>query len=181
MNAILGQKLGMTQIFDDEARAIPVTVVKAGPVQVVQIKTMEKDGYNAIQISYGDVKSTKVNQPQAGSLRQSWCFAGFSPGRDQGRRSLSIPTGPGDQGRRHLRGRDQGRCLRSQQRKGLLRGHEASQLQGPGCLPRQPQEASRSRFDRRLRHSSPCLQGNAHGRPDGWGEGHDSQPRGRWC
>ena len=50
MKAILGQKLGMTQIFDDEARAIPVTVVKAGPVHVVQVKTMERDGYNAIWI-----------------------------------------------------------------------------------------------------------------------------------
>ena len=75
MNAILGQKLGMTQIFDDEARAIPVTVVKAGPVNVVQIKTMEKDGYNAIQISYGDVKPTNVNQPQAGHYAK----AGVSP------------------------------------------------------------------------------------------------------
>jgi large subunit ribosomal protein L3 len=75
MNAMLGQKLGMTQIFDDEARAIPVTVVKAGPVQVVQIKTVEKDGYNAIQISYGEVKPAKVNKPQAGHYAK----AGVSP------------------------------------------------------------------------------------------------------
>jgi large subunit ribosomal protein L3 len=75
MNAILGQKLGMTQIFDDEARAIPVTVVKAGPVSVVQIKTMERDGYNAIQISYGDVKAGNVNKPQAGHYAK----AGVSP------------------------------------------------------------------------------------------------------
>ena len=60
MKAILGQKLGMTQIFDDEARAIPVTVVKAGPVQV---KTMERDGYNAIQISFGEMRPGKANKP----------------------------------------------------------------------------------------------------------------------
>ena len=75
MNAILGQKLGMTQIFDDEARAIPVTVVKAGPVHVVQIKTMESDGYNAIQISYGEKKSGKANKPESGHFAK----AGVAP------------------------------------------------------------------------------------------------------
>ena len=77
MNAILGQKLGMTQIFDDEARAIPVTVVKAGPVHVVQIKTMEKDGYNAIQISYGELKAGKATKPVAGHYAK----AGVAPAR----------------------------------------------------------------------------------------------------
>ena len=74
LNGILGQKLGMTQIFDDEARALPVTVVKAGPVRVVQIKTIEKDGYNAVQISYGDTKT--VNKPTAGHYAK----AGVAPG-----------------------------------------------------------------------------------------------------
>ncbi|MFV1962649.1 MAG: 50S ribosomal protein L3 [Acidimicrobiia bacterium] len=76
MKAILGQKLGMTQIFDDEARAIPVTVVKAGPVHVVQIKTMERDGYNAIQISFGEMKPGKDNKPEAGHYAK----AGVAPG-----------------------------------------------------------------------------------------------------
>lgn len=75
MNAILGQKLGMTQIFDDEARAIPVTVVKAGPVHVVQIKTIENDGYNAIQISYGELKASKATKPVAGHYAK----AGVAP------------------------------------------------------------------------------------------------------
>lgn len=74
LNAILGTKLGMTQIFDDAARAIPVTVVKAGPVRVVQVKTVAKDGYNAIQISYGDVK--QANKPTAGHYAK----AGVAPG-----------------------------------------------------------------------------------------------------
>lgn len=76
MKAILGQKLGMTQIFDDEARAIPVTVVKAGPVHVIQIKTMERDGYNAIQISFGEMKPGKANKPEAGHYAK----AGVAPG-----------------------------------------------------------------------------------------------------
>jgi large subunit ribosomal protein L3 len=77
MNAILGQKLGMTQVFDDEARAIPVTVIKAGPCRVVQIKTEESDGYNAIQISFGDVKPGRVNKPDAGHFAK----AGVAPAR----------------------------------------------------------------------------------------------------
>lgn len=76
MKAILGQKLGMTQIFDEEARAIPVTVVKAGPVQITQVKTIERDGYNAIQISYGEARPGKVNKPTSGHYAK----AGVAPG-----------------------------------------------------------------------------------------------------
>ncbi len=77
MNAILGQKLGMTQVFDDEARAIPVTVIKAGPCHVVQIRTKEADGYSAIQIAYGEVKPTKVTKPVAGHYAK----AGVAPAK----------------------------------------------------------------------------------------------------
>ncbi len=77
MNAILGQKLGMTQVFDDQARAIPVTVIKAGPCHVTQIKTMERDGYNAIQISFGEVKPGRINKPEAGHLAK----AGVAPAK----------------------------------------------------------------------------------------------------
>jgi large subunit ribosomal protein L3 len=66
LTAIIGQKLGMTQVFDDDARARPVTVVKAGPVRVVQIKTPEIDGYSAVQISFGEAKPGRVNQPTQG-------------------------------------------------------------------------------------------------------------------
>ena len=75
LNGILGTKLGMTQVFDDQARSIPVTVVKAGPIRVVQVKTVEKDGYNAIQIAYGDAKPAKVNKPTAGHYAK----AGVAP------------------------------------------------------------------------------------------------------
>jgi large subunit ribosomal protein L3 len=77
MNAILGTKLGMTQVFDDQARAIPVTVIKAGPCRVVQIKTEETDGYNSIQIAFGDAKPTRVNKPEAGHYAK----AGVAPAR----------------------------------------------------------------------------------------------------
>ena len=71
MKAIIGEKLGMTQIFDDEARAIPVTVIKAGPVHVTQIKNAESDGYDAIQISFKELPDKQVNRPTAGHFSRS--------------------------------------------------------------------------------------------------------------
>ena len=77
MNAILGEKLGMTQVFDDDARAIPVTVIKAGPCHIVQIKRPENDGYAALQIGFGEVKPSRVNKPSAGHF----AAAGVAPAR----------------------------------------------------------------------------------------------------
>ena len=75
LNAILGEKLGMTQIFDQDSRAIPVTVIKAGPCHVVQVKTPENDGYSAVQIGFGEVKPNRVNKPDAGHFAK----AGVAP------------------------------------------------------------------------------------------------------
>ena len=68
MKGILGKKLGMTQIFTEAGDVIPVTVVEAGPVVVTQIKTTEKEGYNAVQVGYGEVKEKSLNKPQKGHL-----------------------------------------------------------------------------------------------------------------
>jgi large subunit ribosomal protein L3 len=66
---ILGRKIGMTQVFDEEGRAVPVTVVEAGPCRVTQLKTSETDGYTAIQLAFGEAK--RVNKPLAGHLAKS--------------------------------------------------------------------------------------------------------------
>ncbi|HSG80477.1 MAG TPA: 50S ribosomal protein L3 [Acidimicrobiia bacterium] len=71
MKAIIGEKLGMTQVFDDEARAIPVTVIKAGPCHVVQVKTPETDGYGAIQIAYRELPENRVTKPIAGHFKSA--------------------------------------------------------------------------------------------------------------
>lgn len=63
---IIGKKIGMTQIFDESGKVIPVTVIEAGPYVVVQKKTAENDGYEAVQLGYGDVKVTRVNKPMKG-------------------------------------------------------------------------------------------------------------------
>ena len=68
---ILGKKLGMTQVFTDEGHTIPVTVIEAGPCVVVQKKTMDKDGYSAIQLGYGDIRERLVNKPEMGHFKRS--------------------------------------------------------------------------------------------------------------
>ena len=64
--AIIGKKLGMTQLFDNNGNVVPVTVIEAGPCVVSQKKTTENDGYEAVQIGYGDLKASKVNKPMKG-------------------------------------------------------------------------------------------------------------------
>jgi large subunit ribosomal protein L3 len=68
---ILGTKLGMTQIFDESGKAVPVTVIQAGPCTVTQIKTVATDGYAAIQVGYGEVSQKALNKPELGHLAKS--------------------------------------------------------------------------------------------------------------
>jgi len=68
---ILGTKLGMTQTFDDEGRALPVTVIQAGPCTITQIKTEKTDGYEAIQIGYDEVSAKALSKPELGHLKKS--------------------------------------------------------------------------------------------------------------
>ena len=77
MQGVLGEKLGMTQVFDANNRIIPVTVVKAGPCVVTQVRTPDNDGYSAVQIAYGAIDPRKVNKPEAGHFAK----AGVPPRR----------------------------------------------------------------------------------------------------
>ena len=67
---IIGKKIGMTQIFDEKGKVIPVTVIEAGPCVVTQKKTVENDGYNAVQIGFGDQKPQRVSKPLAGHFKK---------------------------------------------------------------------------------------------------------------
>ena len=69
--AIIGKKVGMTQIFDEAGHVIPVTVIEAGPCTVVQKKTAEKDGYEAVQLGYEDVAEKKLTKPELGHLKKA--------------------------------------------------------------------------------------------------------------
>ena len=77
VQGVLGEKLGMTQVFDANNRIVPVTVVKAGPCVVTQVRTPDKDGYDAVQIAFGSIDPRKVNKPLAGHFSK----AGVPPRR----------------------------------------------------------------------------------------------------
>jgi large subunit ribosomal protein L3 len=75
--AIVGEKVGMTQIWDEEQRVVPVTVVKVAPVRIVRVKTKEAEGYSALQVTYGVRRASLLNKPEAGQYTK----AGVEPGR----------------------------------------------------------------------------------------------------
>lgn len=77
MPAILGKKVGMTSVYDDQGRQVPVTVIEAGPCPVLQIKTVESDGYNAVQLGYDEMADRAAGKPLAGHARE----AGTAPQR----------------------------------------------------------------------------------------------------
>jgi len=74
--ALVGEKVGMTQVWDDDNRVVPVTVVRVTPLRVVQIKTPERDGYSALQVTFGTREAKKLTQPKAGHFAK----AGVAPG-----------------------------------------------------------------------------------------------------
>lgn len=76
--AIVGQKIGMTQMWDEANNVVPVTMLKVAPARVVQVKTPERDGYAAIQVTFGAVKASRLNQPEAGHFAK----AGVEPGSE---------------------------------------------------------------------------------------------------
>ena len=71
MKAVLGRKLGMTQVFAEDGRLVPVTVIEAGPMVVTQIKNKENDGYEAVQVAFGEVKEKRVNKPLRGHFAKA--------------------------------------------------------------------------------------------------------------
>ena len=77
IKGVLGEKLGMTQVWDADNRVVPVTVVKAGPCVVTQVRSIEKDGYAAVQIAFGEIDPRKVNKPEKGHFEK----AGIAPRR----------------------------------------------------------------------------------------------------
>jgi large subunit ribosomal protein L3 len=74
--AIVGEKLGMTQVWDEQNRAIPVTVVKVAPCRVVQVKTPEHDGYSAVQVTFGVIQAKRLTKPEAGHFAKAGVEAG---------------------------------------------------------------------------------------------------------
>ena len=74
--AVVGEKVGMTQVWDDANRVVPVTVLHVAPMRVVQIKTVERDGYNALQVTFGEKDARKLNNPDRGHFEKAGVAAG---------------------------------------------------------------------------------------------------------
>ena len=127
INAIYGKKIGMTQIFGEDDRVVPVTVIQAEPNKVCQVKTKATDGYEAVQMGFGAIKEKKVNKPMKGHFEKQ----GAAPVRylrevrvDECRR---VQRGRRADGRR-VRRDEEGRRDRHVQGQGLRRRHEALRL-----------------------------------------------------
>ena len=161
--AIIGRKLGMTQIFTEDGRLTPATVIQAGPCPVVAVRTGDSDGYDAVQLAYEPVPARKINKPEVGHLakvnvephRHLKEFRGShgAPGRRH-RDGRRVRAGRRDQGDRHLEGQ------------GLRRHDQAPQLRERPQVARLAQRA-RAGLDRSVRVALARDQGPSHVRPHG--------------
>ena len=104
VKGILGTKLGMTQLWDENNKIVPVTVIQAGPCVVTQVRTPEKDGYNAVQLGFGAIASRKVTKPAQGAFRQGRRHPPQAPSRTAHRQRIRVRPRPGAD-RRALRRR----------------------------------------------------------------------------
>ena len=129
--AIVGEKVGMTQTWVDD-KVVPVTVLRVEPMRIVQIKTNERDGYTALQVTYGTEEGQQAHKPAAGHFEKAGVEPGQAPRRAAPRLRRRLRGRPGGH-RRADRRRHEGRRHGHQPRQGLRRRHEASQLRGqPG-------------------------------------------------
>jgi len=174
IKGILGEKLGMTQVWDENNRIVPVTVVKAGPNVVTQVHTADGTGYDAVQIGFGDIDPRKVNKPLAGHFAK----AGVTPRRhlvelrtaDASEYALGqeITAEVFEAGVKvDVTGTSKGKGFA-----GVMKRHNFRGL-GAGHGPAQ---APFPRLHRWLRHPGPCFQGSAHGRPYGPRACHHAEP-----
>ncbi len=175
ITGILGTKLGMTQVFDENNRVVPVTVVQAGPNVVTQVRTPENDGYVAVQLAYGAIDPRKVNKPRTGHFAK----AGATPRRhlvelrtsDAGEYTVGqeitaevFEAGAVVDVVGTSKGKGTAGVMKRHGFKGLGASHGTQRKhRSPG-------------LHRRLRHPGPGVQGPAHGRPDGHGPGDHPEP-----
>jgi large subunit ribosomal protein L3 len=166
VKGVLGEKLGMTQVWDADNRLVPVTVIKAGPNVVTQVRGLETDGYAAVQIAFGAIDPRKVNKPMTGHFEK----AGVTPRRhlvelrtaDAADYTLGqeVTVEVFEAGQKvDVSGTTKGKGFAGVMKRHGFHGVSASH----GAEPQPPQ----ARLDRRLLHPRPRVQGHADGRPHG--------------
>ena len=177
MAAILAKKLGMTQRFLDDGRVERVTVLEAGPCPVTAIRTVERDGYEAVQLAFGACKEKSLTKPELGHLKKADASAHrhLAEFRDEAGELLVGETVTVEA----FAARRQRQGLRQLEGQGLSGHDQAPQLQERPEVARLAQRP-RARIDRRLGHPVARVQGHARPRPDGRRSGHPARPdRGR--
>ncbi len=173
MPAILAKKLGMTQVFQDDGSVARVTVLEAGPCPVTAVRTPERDGYEAVQLAFGQTKEKHLSKPELGHLKKADAapmrhlveFRGEA-GELQLGQSVTVDSFEVG-GTREDRWRLQGQ--------GLPGHYQTPQLQTRSRIPRLPQRA-RARLDRRFCLSRARVQGNQRTWPDGQQARHTARP-----
>jgi len=166
VTGVLGEKLGMTQVWDADNRLVPVTVIKAGPCVVTQVRTPETDGYAAVQLGFGAIDPRKVNKPESGHFAR----AGVTPRRYlvEIRTPNAGEYTPGQEltveafeagAKVDVSGTTKGKGFA-----GVMKRHG---FHGVGASHGAHRNHRKPGLDRRLRHPVPGLQGPADGRPDG--------------
>ena len=163
---IIGKKIGMTQIFDEKGRVIPVTVIEAGPCVVTQKKTEENDGYNAVQIGFGDQKPQRVSKPLTGHFKKG-DVAPKKTLRELRLDDISalnvgdlIKADAFEAGEKvDVTGKSKGKGYAGVIKRWNFRRLKETHGSRSRCPPR--------RFQRRLLHPLPCVEGPEDGRPFG--------------
>ena len=177
---LVGRKAGMTRIFTDAGETVPVTVIEVLPNRVTQVKAQDKDGYRAVQVTYGTRRPSLLFQGRRRPLRARQCRPGQGPGGVPAQRCGQgrVQDRHRDQGR-PVQGRREGRRHRHHHRQGLRRRHEAPQLRRPAGDPRRVGVAPLARLHRPAPDPGPRVQGQAHVRSHGRHAPHDREPEGR--
>ena len=176
--ALVGEKVGMTQVWDDDNRVVPVTVVRSLRCRVVQVKTTASDGYTALQVTYGEKEAQKLNQPEAGHFAKAGVDPGVRlvelrlddvDGYEVGQEIAADLFAAGD--RIDVTAVSKGKGFAGVMKRHNFKGQKAS--------PRHPPRPPHARLHRRLRHPGPRVQGHPDGRSHGRREGHHPEPHGR--
>ena len=175
--ALIGRKAGMTRIFTDAGETVPVTVIEVLPNRITQVKSVDKDGYRAIQVTFGKKRPQLLSKAAAGHYAK----ANVEPGKalvefrltDKEGTDLAvggeIKAGPFEVGRHR-------RCHRHHDRQGLRRHDEASQLRRPPCLARCLRFAPYAGLHRPAPDAGPRVPGQAHVGSHGCGPPHHREP-----
>ena len=168
MKGMIGKKVGMTQVFDDQGTVVPVTVIQAGPCYVTQIRNRERDGYVSVQLGYGESKPTRLTKGQLGHLQKSDLPALRHLREFRMAENADLAVEEGQEIKVDIfRARRVGRCHRHQQRARPRRHDQAPRFRPRSQDARSVRPHALARIHRHVRHARPNAEGQENGGPHG--------------